>query len=56
MKFGQDAIRQAVVYAELLKSLPKAIHKDLILICAKELIDNVDTLRSYPERAKVLIN
>ena len=56
MKFGQDAIRQAIVYAELIKDLPETIHKDLVLVCAKELIKNVDTLRLYPERAKELIN
>ena len=56
MSFGKDAIRQAIVYAELVKELPKTIHKDLILICAKELIENVDTLRLYPERNKELIN
>ena len=56
MLLDSSSARQAVIYAELTKDLPRDTNKLLTLLCAKELIKQFDELRDYPERLQRLVN
>ena len=56
MLLDSSSVRQAVIYAELTKDLPRDTNKLLTLRCAKELIKQFDELRDYPERLQRLVN
>ena len=57
MTIKENAIREVIIYSELIKTLPDTIDKISILMCARELVKQADQLRTYSERtSKELIN